>query len=279
MKKTVLCLLLLFMPSVVLAYIPPYWMIMSRVAENHGRGIYQVDQRVSFSHGEENLSVRERWFIKDSEEMRLEVVGLGALKDKIRLTFIYQNGKKYYVDPNGVRKSSAISKTFLEPYFYFRRSKIIKPMLVARDITPAVSLQSKSHRYSKEKPTAEQEPYVRLARTGGKVAYALGKGPSAGIWIEQDQFHILKIRFSNELEVAASNYSSHSRGAWLPNERQITFKSNQANMVLSKVVGLSGSKKNKELFMASSLQFGKDPKVATLLPEDQIIQDFYINLR
>ena len=282
MKKIsglILIVLVLIFSSTVFAYIPPYWMIMSRVAENHGNGIYRIDQRVSFNHGEENLSVRERWFVKGTEEMRLEVTGLGSLKDKIRLTFVYRNGKKYYVDANGVRKNSSISKTWLEPYFFFRRSKIIKPMLVSRDIVPAETLQSKGHRYSAEKPTAEQEDFVRLSRTGGKVAYALGTGADKGIWIEQDQFHVLKLRFSEELEVSASNYNRHSRGIWLPNERQVTYKSNQADIVLSRVTGLSGSKKNKDLFKASSLQFGKDPKVAVLMPEDQIIRDFYINLR
>ena len=152
-------------------------------------------------------------------------------------------------------------------------------MLVARDIAPAESLSSKGHRYSSEKPTAAQESFVRLSRTGGQVAYAIGKSSSSGIWIEQDQFHVLKIRFSDELDVSARQYASHSRGLWFPNERLVTFKNHEATMTVSLVTGLSSSGKILDLFKASSLQFGADPKVAVLLPEDQIIQDFYINLR
>ncbi len=125
MKKLFLVLTFLFVGLEVHAYIPPYWMIMSRTADNHGKGLYVIDQDVVFSHGEkaaeEASVINERWIIQNEQSMRLEVTGRRQLKDQIRLTYIYQNGRRYFVDENGVKKSEKTSDDFFEPYFHFRQ--------------------------------------------------------------------------------------------------------------------------------------------------------------
>src|SRR5271165_1585743 len=105
-----------FLSAPAMAYIPPYWMIMSRTADNHGRGVYVVDQDVVFNHGEEPIIVNERWFVQGEQNMRLEVTGRRQLKDLLRLTYIYQNGRRYYLDENGVKKSEPITRDWFEPY-------------------------------------------------------------------------------------------------------------------------------------------------------------------
>src|SRR6185437_4517828 len=50
MKRSHLfALLILLLAPAAQAYIPPYWMILSRTAQNHGKGAYIVDQDVTFS--------------------------------------------------------------------------------------------------------------------------------------------------------------------------------------------------------------------------------------
>jgi hypothetical protein len=271
--------------SAAQAYVPPYWMIMSRTAENHGRGIVVVDQDVIFSHAQEPLIVNERWIIQGENALRVEVTGRKQLKDLIRLTYVYQNGRRYFVDENGVRKSEKIPDNFFEPYFHFRFSKNMKPLLVSHNIAPAISLKSEPHRYSEKKPLPEPEPYVRLSRVGGTISYAIGTPSPAdssdaypGIWIEQDRFVIRKLRLPSQLEISANNYKAYTQNLFLPQERTVTWQGQVFKILTSSASGAGGPKTTTAL-ESTSLNFGENPKLSRLLPEDPIIKDFYIRLR
>lgn len=277
---------ILFFTSAAQAYIPPYWMIMSRTADNHGLGLFQVDQDVIFNHGDEPFVVNERWIIQSENAMRVEVTGKKQLQDRLRLTYVYQNGRRYYVDENGVRRSEPVTDNFLEAYFHFRYSKFIKPILVRQDIAPAVSLKSEPHHYSQKRPRPEPEPYVRLSRTGGVVNYAIGtptppsaSDPYPGLWIEQDQFYIRKIRLRSLVEVSANNYASYGKGLWFPKERQITWSGQSAKVTLNRAVSIAPTTTVKAALESSSLNFGKDPKLSRVLPDDKVIQTFYTQFR
>jgi hypothetical protein len=276
---------LLFISSAAHAYIPPYWMIMSRTAENHGRGIVIVDQDVIFSHSQEPQIVNERWIIQGESSLRLEVTGRKQLKDVIRLTYVYQNGRRYFIDENGVRKSEKIPDNFFEPYFHFRYSKNIKPILVSQNIAPAASLKSEPHRYSEKRPLPEPDSYVRLSRVGGTISYAIGT-PSPvdtqdaypGIWIEQDRFVIRKLRLPSQLEISANNYKSYTQNLFLPQERTVSWQGQVFKILLSSA-NAGGGPKTTAALDSGSLNFGENPKLSRLLPEDAIIKDFYIRLR
>jgi len=284
--KSFFCFVLfLFMPVVASAYIPPYWMILSRTAENHGRGPYQIEQSVVFNHGQEPLIVNEKWWVMGENSMRLEVTGRKQLKDRIRLTYIYQNGRRYFIDENGVKKSERASDNFFEPFFHFRFSKNIKPILVAQNIAPAASLKSEAHKYSQKRPLPEPESYIRLARTGGAVTYAIGipsppEGDALpGLWIEQDQFNIRKIRLLSKLEISANQYKVFSQNLNLPQERVVAWNGQAIRINLNEASAVSAGPKIKALFENTSLNFGENPKLSRLLPEDAVIQDFYSQLR
>lgn len=286
MKKLFLFSVLIFTTTAAWAYIPPYWMIMSRTADNHGKGPYRVDQDVVFNHGDEPLIVNEKWILQGENSLRLEVTGRRQLRDRIRLTYVYQNGRRYFVDENGVKRVSRISDDFFEPFFHFRYSKNIKSHMVAQNIAPAVSLRSEPHKYSQKKPLPESEPYVRLSRVGGVVTYGIGtptpvSGNDAypGVWIEQDQFLIRKIRLPSQLEVSADQYKNFSKGLWLPRERMISWPGQSAKIVLNGAVSLPLTAKIKESLESNSLNFGKDPNLSRVLPDDAVIKDFYSRLR
>jgi hypothetical protein len=270
----------------VFAYIPPYWMVLSRLADNHGKGHYQIDQDIAFEHTGETLKVRERWFIEDEDNFRLEAIGLGPLREKLRLTYVYNNGRRYYVDANGIKKFVKIPDEFFEPYLHFRRSKVIKPRLVAQKIVPPVTLKSENHKFTEKTPLASEESFMRLSRAGGVVTYTVGeptpndsdKG-NPGIWIEQDQFHLRRLRFPSGTEIRANAYQKAPRDAWFPHELQIQWDGQRITGTVSKVSALNSSKSIKELFDSSSLNFGKDPKVSVALPDDPVISNFYQSLR
>lgn len=286
MKKYFLSIALILASLNVYAYIPPYWMIMSRTADNHGKGLYIVDQDVIFPHGEESWIINERWIVQNEQSMRLEVTGRRQLKDQIRLTYVYQNGRRYFIDENGVKKSEKISDDFFEPYFHFRQSKIIKPMLVNQNIAPAASLKSELFKYSEKHPRPDPETYVRLSRTGGAVAYAIGTPTPVsssegypGIWIEQDQFHVRKIRLASQVEVSADNYKAFNNGLWLPKDRAVMWASGSAKISLTSASSGSLSAAVKEALDSSSLNFGKNPELSRLLPADALIKEFYSRMR
>src|SRR5205814_1448852 len=74
-----------------------------------GKGIYVVDQDVVFqSASGEALVVNENWTINNENQMRLEVTGRKQLKDLIRLTFVYEDGKRYFMDENGVKRAARV---------------------------------------------------------------------------------------------------------------------------------------------------------------------------
>lgn len=259
---------------------------MSRVAENHGKGHYQIDQTVQFDINGETINVRERWFVEDEDNLRLEASGVGPLADKLRLTFVYNNGKRHFIDQNGIKKSVKIPEDFYETYLHFRRSKVIKPRLVSHKIVPSVTLKSESHRFSERNPIPHEESFVRLSRTGGAVTYFIGEPtPNAseklnpGIWIEQDQFHLRRIRFPSGTEVQARGYQKHTRDAWFPGELEIGWSGQKAKIIVGKVSALAASKTTKELFDTSSMNFGKDPQVSSILPDEKIISGFYQSMR
>ncbi|MCB0386812.1 MAG: hypothetical protein KDD43_15565, partial [Bdellovibrionales bacterium] len=130
MKHSFYLVLLFFVlatPPASLAYIPDFKMIMSRTAENHGRGIYQIVQDVTLQEEPESLVVRETWYIKGENQMRLEVRGRKRLEGLVAMTFIYDGNRRFYVDPNGAKKVSRSSEDWFEPYFHFRFQKNIKP--------------------------------------------------------------------------------------------------------------------------------------------------------
>jgi len=268
------------------AYIPPYWMIMSRVAENHGKGPYQLEQRIEFSHGAEPLIVNEKWIIEDEDHFRLEATGVGPLKDKLRLTYVYSGGRRHFVDTNGLKKSEKAPDDFFEPYFHFRRSKVIKSRLVAHKVVPASTLKSEAQRYSERNPRPPEEAFVRLGRSGGVVAYAIGEptpvgsaSQNPGLWIEQDQFHVRKIRFPSGTEISAEAFQKYSREAWFPGQLQILWSGQNLKVKVGRVLALNSGKEVKEMLNPNLLNFGNDPLVATQLPDDQFIRGFYQSVR
>jgi hypothetical protein len=260
-------------------------MIMSRTAENHGSIPYRISQEVVFNHFTEPLTVIETWTIINEREMRLDVVGKGLLKDKIRLNYIYDDNRRYYLDTNMRRQSVPASMENFETYFHFRSSKNIKPWLVSLKIAPSESLKSGPPKGGDKNLAPKEEPFVRLARSGGTISYFIGT-PSAsdaqnpGLWIEQDQFIISKLRLRPNLEIIAQNYKNYPRGLKLPSIREIKWDDKVIRVLTTNVAPLtSGPNLKKHVSPRALIASEKEDVFEPLLPEDQVLRDFYTKLR
>lgn len=263
------------------AYIPDYAMIMSRLAENHGRGYYKITQDVVFPADPEPLVIQEAWVVSGDEEMSVTLIGKGPLKNLVSGTIVYKNNRKYYKN-DGV-KVAKLSEDFLEPLFHFRYSKKMKPKLVAMNIAPSESLKNRPLFDKEDSSSFPHQSFIRLSRTGGFVNYAIGiPTPSdqakenPGLWIEQDRFHVRKIRSTSAATVAASNYNRYPNKLWLPKSRQYTWESNAVQALIGSVNTLPRNAASALLVDPKRL---KQTKVELRLPDQEMIRDFYKRFR
>jgi hypothetical protein len=278
--------LILLLAPTLWAYIPRFWLILSRTAENHGKGMYLIDQDVVFNHGEEPIVAHEQWMILDEKNMRLRVTGKKGLEKKLSLTYVYDNGRRFYVDENGVRRVIKNSDDWFEHYFHFRFSKNIKPQLLAKKIIPPAGLKKGPSSWRLNSPPPPPEDFVRLTRATGVITYGIGtptpinaSEPNPGLWIEQDRFVVSKLRLPSRIELVAKNYKTYARGLKLPLNRELLWDDHRTQINLTKVKGISNSGKNKERLSYKSLNFGKNPELSRVLPEDNVVRDFYTRFR
>ncbi len=232
-----LSVIALFISLQATAAIIPTRAILQKTSDNTGSGIYSIDQEVTFNIGEETLTVKETWLIESDRTMRLMASGTKELQNGFRLQYLYNGGQKWSV--NGTRKSEAISGEFLEKFLNFRNPEYLANSLAQMQIIPPGSFSKKATGRTGADFKNEPEPWVRYSRTGGVVNYAFGTPASAdkeigspGIWIEQDQFVIRKLRLPSGVEMTADNYSQFARGLSYPRTRTIRWGSNSATIRL-----------------------------------------------
>jgi hypothetical protein len=250
------------------AYIPPSWFILSRTAENHGKGSYQWDVKVQFpTSSPEGAWANERWIIDEDDHYRVEVTGGGAFKDRLRMTLGYDPSRKTVIDGNGNKKIEKLPPFFSEPYFTFRRSQAIKTRLVSSRLAPALLLKSEPQKFSEKTVRAPDEAFLKLDRVSGVVSYGIVNpptNPTAGIWIEQDQFRVLQVRFPDGAEVQAFGFEKSAREFFYPKSREARWKGQRVKMTTTGLVALP-------------LKSTAPPPTSLplLLPENEIVRDFY----
>jgi hypothetical protein len=154
------------------AYIPPVRMILERVSDNAGNGLYIIEQEVQMNAGLDPVYLRETWTIENDRTFRLKVTGTKDLREAIQLEFLYVNGQKWQLRENNRRESYKISEEFAERFFHVRNYENLIGYLQLIKVLPSPL----PHR----KPVGKDgkfdiEPYLRLSRTDGAINYALGQ--------------------------------------------------------------------------------------------------------
>ncbi len=257
------------------AYIPDPGMILSRTGLNNGNGFYQIEQDVILQTEAEPLVLRERWTIRDEYQMRVEVEGRGFLEGLVKMTLVYDAHQRHLVDSDGQVRSSRLGGDWHEPYFHYRRSSTIRSLLAQANILP---------------PETEEEAgsFVRLSRTGGGVAYAFGtptplNSPELlpGLWIEQDQFVIRKLRLPSEVLIRANDYEAFARSLWMPRLREISWAGGQrqARVQVTSVRSLPQNAQSQRLVNPAELRTQAQNTEPLRMTDHELIRDFYSRFR
>lgn len=252
-----------------------YHTIMSRTADNHGRGVYQIEQDVVFHQENESFSVRESWLIGGEGAMRVSLEGRGSLRELISGIILYDQSQRKTKDENGSLRTTSLPDSWMESFFSFRYSKNIKPKLVALKIAPPESLRERSVIPGAEYKYGSQD-FVRLARSGGVTNYAISNNTTdetlPGLWIEQDQFVVRKVRLPNLSTVTAGDYLKYTESLMWPKVRTYTWGAYTVKVHTVSVKAL-GQNKSADLFKTSQLE------VPLKLSEAEVIREFYKKFR
>lgn len=277
----------LLFPSIAMAYIPKPEMILDKTADKHGRGLYLIDQDVIFIDNNVSYTVHEQWIIDDGYTARMRAQGKKQLKDRLDITIIYKDKKKYYLDASGNLKADNNYTTWLEPFFHFRSKEGLKSHLLNTKILSATDFNQYEQLVESAKDNSYVKPgFINLARINGSISWAFGTPTPLsaemsypGLWIQQDGFEIDKFRLADGTEVTATDYSRYSRGLYFPKIRRIKFKNSMIEIHTKEVRTMSSSSSNKKLLQPNDI--GKEDKERWLkMPSDSsLIIDFYSHAR
>lgn len=283
MKKISLALILIASPLLASAYILPTRTILQKTAENSGAGIYAIEQEVQFSNGEENLSVKETWLIDSDRTMRLTVSGGKDLQNNFKLQYVYNGNQKWSLNSNA-RSSEAVSVDFLEKFLNFRSPDNLANTLAQLKIIPNYAYQKKPVVKANGDYKHDPESWVRFSRTGGVVNYALGiptpleqELNQPGIWIEQDQFIIRKLRLPSQVEMSANDYNQFAKGLFYPRSRTIRWGNNTVTIRL--ISAAVRPQTAVGLFQPSSLDSNLKWDGIKDIPAKDVITEFYTRFR
>jgi hypothetical protein len=263
------------------AYVPSSQFIFSRVAAQHGKGTYLIEDEVTIKEGADTSTVKENWVVIDGGEMRLSAVGDGA-----RLFRIMKKNRLFWVDETGSERSTEIPQGNIMRSLLTRNSVDEKRIFVNWGVLPPEVFREKKLSKDVKELHIESEPFVRLGRISGAVTYAYGtpapvEGAAApGLWIEQDQFNIRKLRTPDQGEVYLNDYGSFSKGLVFPKSQVINFDNHTASIRVVRISSIELSNDYKRQFDINWLR-GR-PDVRSLWPPTPlglVVQEFYKRYR
>ena len=264
------------------AWIPPTRIILSKTAENAGNGIYAIEQEVQFPNGAETLNLKETWLIDSDRTMRLTVTGTKEQASTIKFQFLYAGGQRHRL-VEGTRRTEKISEDFLEKYLNFRSSEVFANVLAHNKMIPGNAMIRRGGAKGADFKNSPED-WVRYSRTGGVVNYALGtptpvdqSDSNPGVWIEQDQFVVRKVRLPSQVEMTADNYSGYAKGLRYPKARTVRWDKNTASIRL-----ISASPRPQSaagLLQPSSLDISQKVEGLADMPAKDAVIEFYSRFR
>jgi hypothetical protein len=274
---------LLVTPVVASAYIIPTRMILQRTSDNAGAATYAIEQDVQFSNGDDTIQLKESWLIDSEQNMRLTVTGTKDLQNTFKMQFVYAGGLRWKLIGNAT-KNEKISEDFLERFFNYRNADTFANALAHQKIIPNGAYSKRASGKTGNDFKHEPEEWVRYSRSGGVVNYALGAPSPAdlpannpGIWIEQDQFVIRKLRLLSQAEIVADNYNQFAKGLVYPKTRTVRWGNNTVNIQLTSVTVKPKTSSN--LLQPSSLNISPKTDGIDKLAAKDIILEFYSRFR
>lgn len=281
MKNYILLISFLFASSAG-AYIPPARMILQRTSEKTGTGGFVIEQEVTFNGFSEPITLKEIWTIENDRLMMVTVSSPKESNDKIQLQFIYKQNQKQFLLKNG-KESRSFGSDFVEPLFHSRSLDTLAQWMVAQKIAPNTLLQRKPAPRKIEDTAYVAEPFVRLSRAGGVINYAFGIVPTEmnndatpGVWIEQDQFVIRKIKTPSGAEITADTYQSYGKSIEFAKEHAIRWDQQTVQVKTLSIVPKKFTQANTLNNITPDIQ---NVIGITNAETKKIIEDFYMRFR
>lgn len=277
MKPLVFFLLMLTLPAQ--AFIPPSDYLVGKVVKNHGRGYFVIEQDVTFKNESETLTLREKWTIQDAENMRLTVTG-----GSVALNILIQSGKVYYTNNGTSISSRKISPESFERFFHARTDKTLTEYLMSSKVLSQSPLRNRVRPRAVSQIKPEIDPYVRLVRVDETPTLLISSTPnpadsgsSPGLWVDQNNFTIKKIRFPSGAEVVASQYQSLSQELVYARTKTVNYDNNTIEIRLVKANSIAKTKDTEALFSSGTL-LGTTSSWGQSSLSSQV-QDFYQRFR
>ena len=264
------------------AYIPEYSTLLNKAANQHGKGIYQIEQEVTFQKDSESYAIKETWLVQNEYNMRVTFEGRGLLKGAVQGVYVYESNSRYFLDNAGTLRQQRLTEDWLNPFLVFRSAKYARQRLVNMKIAPVESLNDRNPLNSTGSPNYTAPSFIRLSRVGGSICYAIGNAPAAlgtvvpTAWLEQDQFVFRKIRTANNTIWKADDFTKTDDGFWYPKVQSYTWGSYSVTIQTISVKAVAKSPATEALMRAKSLQGSKDFQ---RLPETDALRDFFSRFR
>jgi len=261
------------------AYIPRTKTILERTTKNHGRGLYQIQLELLFRTDNGNSTITETWLVEHGESLYLQAAG-----SNFSYTATYKGKQKFFVDENGSERAQKLSSEFFEGLFHYRSAESLGQAFVQLGALPSKALNFAKINSLKD-AHYPREPFIRLARTGGTISYTFGKPtpngspPFPGVWIQQDQFTLKKIRLPGQSEVISDDYNEFRHNLHYPRSRSVLWGGKSVNIRTLRVIPVSATQENKNKLSAQYLKSQPASSLKARLGNNPFIKDFYQRYR
>ncbi len=254
MKKFIILFFTLALALPAYSYVPKFWTISSMLARTRDNSPLKVTQDVIIKDNETGgtLAVRETLYVKNGDLIKIKVQGKNLLANQVRTSFIYKSGKKIYNNA-GTISSSSIPTGFYSPLLYTKSATGFRKYLNLHGYLPAEGLVEPKATIISKRVTSIPESFIHLSRTNGKISYAVTKklstpqSISPTVWINQDGFHLGKVRIDENSVISLNNYKEFGKKNWHPQKQTIKWKDYTYEIKTISVKSISSSQVNKEL--------------------------------
>lgn len=259
------------------AHIPPVDFVLDRVTKKAGRGGYKIQQEVLFQGEDQSELVRETWYVKDSNNLFLEVKG-----KSFQRFYLYKGNQKFYFDDSKQIRTTSLPSDFYQSLFFIRDTSNLKKELISKKLLSPQATRIRYKPKSLKDVKNDTDSFVRLLRFRGVINYAYGNFTNAnntepGIWIEQDKFVIRRIRLASNAEVITDDVSEFSQGLSFPKTIHVIWNGNNLQVELLRNDAMS---LKDDLFKPASMKdFTEKVIVLNESKTKKLIEEFYSRFR
>ena len=265
-----------------LSYIPSSKMIFERVVENSVKLPLYIELDLNISQGDQTVFLKEQWLIESENSIRILVKGDKEFKDQIsfQVTDKDNQGNTYL---SGTNKTKI--RPLMEKVLIFKKTEQIKQFLVQQGILKEEEINSVNFKKIPGNSGFQYQPelFIRLGRVDGGISYIFGpkprnENPVPGLWVEQDQFFVRKIRNIQGDEIQFDKITTFSRNTRWTKVLEYFWRGNKGNgHARAQVTNVKIPDTNQRAFFTKFLD--KKSPYFEQSSQRPLIEDFYQRFR